>query len=246
MRFHGLEHHHVENVELKPQRLARCQHWPHHRLQSRPIDSELDYPSLEYRDRHAADLQAERIEGATDFVLQRDAARLQGFAIGQQQPQFLALGRLNMDRGVPADAYRLRNRPRVVAVGLDGHYRGRALHAPGFDVYRRQTGGLQPLAQPGRQGPGFQAQAFDRNCERAQPSCDRLRLSFYLAFLQNAASRPKRSTGIASALSQVAIASGSVSTLPSFRMSPASSTMQMAVSSSDTSKPTKYDTTSSG
>jgi hypothetical protein len=44
-----------------------------------------------------------------------------------------------------------------------------------------------PSHSQGGRGPGFQAQAFDRNCERAQPSCDRLRLSFYLAFLQNVA-----------------------------------------------------------
>jgi len=59
------------------------------------------------------------------------------------------------------------------------------------------------------------------------------------------ASRPRRSIGTPTDFNQVDIDSGSVSTLPSRKIAPALSTTQMAVSSSDTSKPTKYVTISS-
>ena len=117
-----------------------------------------------------------------------DAARLQRLAIGQQQPELLALGRLHMDRGEPADAHRLRDRTCVIAVGLDRHDCGRTLHTPGFDADRREAGGLQPLAQPGRQRPGFQAKTLDRNLGRLQPSCNRLRFSIRLALSKDDAS----------------------------------------------------------
>src|SRR4051794_37565449 len=87
-----------------------------------------------------------------------------------------------MNRGEPAHPHRLRNGTCVTAVSLDGHDRGRALHTPGLDADRRQVGGLQTLAEPGRQRSGFQAKTFDRNLGCLQPSYNRLRFSIRFAF----------------------------------------------------------------
>jgi hypothetical protein len=136
MHPHCLEHHGVERVELDPQGLARRQHRPHHGLQSRLVAGEFDHPHLKGRRRYMAHLQAERLEGAADLVLQPDSACLQGFAIREQQPQLLAFSRLHVDRSEPADPHGLGDRACVVAIGLDRHNRGRALHAPRLDAYR--------------------------------------------------------------------------------------------------------------
>src|SRR3954451_14964 len=93
-----------------------------------------------------------------------------------------------MNRGEPADAHRLRNGTSVIAIGLDGHDCGRTLHTPGFNASRREAGGSQSLAQPGRQRPSFQAKPFNRNLGRLQPSCDRLWFSIRLALSKDDAS----------------------------------------------------------
>src|SRR4051794_12860182 len=87
--------------------------------------------------------------------------------------------------------------------------------------HRGAVSGARPGSGPQHSEPlgsglraADRAPAFNRNLGRLQPNCDRLWFSIRLAL-------------------------SSVSALPSRKMTPASSTMQMAVSSSDTSKPTK-------
>jgi hypothetical protein len=85
-----------------------------------------------------AELEAEGFERSAVFIVDRHALLQQRSAIAQQETQLLAFRRLDVDGGEPPDAHGMRDCPCVVAIDLDRHGDGRALHPSGLDANGRQ------------------------------------------------------------------------------------------------------------
>ena len=143
----------MQHRALLPQRLAGIEHRAHQREQARPFAEQLDYPRLETGDADGADLEAEGLECSADFVVDCDALFQQRPAVAQQQAELLALRGLDVDGSEPSDPHRLGDRARVVAISLDRHGSGRALHPPRLDADRRQPGRSQLRSNQGDKGP---------------------------------------------------------------------------------------------
>jgi hypothetical protein len=116
-----------------------------------------DLPGFELTGCHLADLEAKRLEHATDVIVEIDPRAQRHLPAGQEQPELPRLRALQVHRSVPAHLHRERDVAGVDPVGLDRHRAHRRLHVPGVDADHWQISRGQAVAQPRRQRPRLDA-----------------------------------------------------------------------------------------
>jgi hypothetical protein len=140
----------------------------------------------------ATNLEPEWTQRATDLVLVVADLVDEELAAGEERPQLLALDRLHMHALEPPRAHELRDRARVVAVGLVvRHRRDRGFGMPGLMQHTRRPASFRPKYSHCNSGP---ASRPTRSNEPSNANSAALMAAGSDNTLASAAIRPSTST----------------------------------------------------